>query len=60
MELLTVEEGAEVLQLAAQRSEKWQAVAENWLALVTLYLEECVGDEWRAPKLYQLMKDIGL
>ena len=60
LELLSVEEAAAVMKLAFHRSEKWQAIVENWVPLTALYLEECVGPNWRAPKLYQLMRDIGL
>jgi hypothetical protein len=42
-----------------QRPNLWQIFADNYKKLCEMYEEECVGDYWKAPKLYKFMKDLG-
>lgn len=49
--------GAIVMQMG-EFTAQWKAIAKNWLELTLLYNEE--KDQERAPKLYKLMKDLGL
>jgi len=58
--LLTRQESDEVLIKAGRLSDKWASVVANWYQLTALYNEECRGEAWKAPKLYALMKEIGL
>lgn len=44
--------------LASKQSKYWKAIYDNFSQIMVLYEEECVGDNWRAPKLYELMKDL--
>jgi len=58
LEVLPQEEKAEVLRRAGHRSEKWQSLVKKWDECLALYQEEWPSG--RAPKLYTLMKEIGL
>lgn len=49
--------GTLVMQMAEFTTD-WKNIMQNWLKLVELYEEE--RDQDRAPKLYGLMKSIGL
>lgn len=44
--------------LASRQSVQWKAIHDHLPQVMRLYREECVGDSWRAPKLYAFMKEI--
>lgn len=58
--LLSSEDKNDLFLKAEKASTKWQTIIENWEELEKLYLEECTGEQWSAPKLYALMKNLGL
>ncbi|MFA5130722.1 MAG: hypothetical protein WC477_07490 [Patescibacteria group bacterium] len=58
LELLTLKESCDLLFKASKVSKEWGAIAANWDRMVELYEEEYPSG--KAPKLYVLMKSIGL
>lgn len=60
VQLLSQEDREDLFAKAKVISTKWRAIIENWAELESLYLEECTGDNWNAPKLYGTMKKLGL
>lgn len=58
LQILPVEDQMTTLLQAGKLSPQWEKIAEHWNEMVRLYEEE--KPTGRAPKLYQLMKDLGL
>lgn len=58
LKVLDPEQQKSVLRMAKHRSEHWEKLVERWDEAVALYEEE--EQSGRAPKLYDLMKEIGL
>ena len=58
LEILDDAEKREVLRLAKHRSQEWEALVDRWDDVVALYEKE--APTGRCPKLYRLMKDLGL
>ena len=48
----------EVVWLASKRDKHWAGLHEHLPQLLRLWREECVGDQWRATKLYNFMQEI--
>lgn len=48
----------DAMAMAAEHSEYWKQYAMHLPQMMRLYNEECVGDRWRAPRLYKFMSEI--
>ena len=58
LECIDINNRVALISAIGEVTQGWKKVRENWIELLNLYFEE--KDQDSAPKLYALMKKIGL